>query len=339
MIHPIKRNWRKLAPGAVISITSLVIVFFLIDLDRFYEALRLADYRYVALLFVITLFWLGVRGIVWRTLLKEQPTYGQVFLTLNEGYLINNILPFRLGEIGRALLLSKKADLSFFQVFSTILVERALDLVFAAGLLLMTAPFVVRTGLDWQVAGITGGLVLLGLGLLHLAARRQDWALQQFERVAGRLPFLQKILGHAQIRAFFSGLDALTNPRRFMKVILFMLLNWSIAVLQFHVLLLAFFPDARLLWGAFTLGVMALGIAAPSSPGAIGVMEISIVAALSAFGLDPSTSLAAALTAHLSNYLTTGLIGSYALAKDGLSLSGLFKDVSQITPSANENPG
>jgi hypothetical protein len=105
------------------------------------------------------------------------------------------------------------------------------------------------------------------------------------------------------------------------------------------VLLLAFFSDARLLWGAFTLGVMALGIAAPSSPGAIGVMEISIVAALSAFGLDPSTSLAAALTAHLSNYLTTGLIGSYALAKDGLSLSGLFKDVSQITPSANENPG
>ena len=114
-----KKNWLRLLPGILISAVSLVIVFYFIDLDRFIQAVRLADYRYVALLFGITLLWLVVRTIVWRTLLREQAAFPQVFLSLNEGYLLNNILPFRLGEAGRAFLLGKKTGLEFLQVFST----------------------------------------------------------------------------------------------------------------------------------------------------------------------------------------------------------------------------
>src|SRR4030067_4350 len=97
-----KKNWLRLLPGILISAVSLVIVFYFIYLDRFIQAVRLADYRYVTLLFGITLLWLVVRTIVWRTLLREQAAFPQVFLSLNEGYLLNNILPFRLGEAGRA---------------------------------------------------------------------------------------------------------------------------------------------------------------------------------------------------------------------------------------------
>jgi hypothetical protein len=136
--------------------------------------------------------------------------------------------------------------------------------------------------------------------------------------------------------AFFSGLEALTDARRFLLTILLMALNWGIALLQFFVLLRAFFPGAQLLWAAFVLGVMSLGIAAPSSPGAIGVMEIAIVGALSAFKIDPSTSLAAALTAHFTNYFVTGIFGLYALAHDGLTLTGLYRDVSQVSASEGD---
>jgi uncharacterized protein (TIRG00374 family) len=268
--------------------------------------------------------------------LREQATHSQVFLTLNEGYLLNNILPFRLGEVARAFLLSKKARLGFLQVFSTVIIERALDIVMAAALLLLTLPFVFQTGLAWQMAVIVGGVVLFGLVILHLLARNQEWALRQYDRLADRITILKKLIANQQLTAFFSGLDVLVNWRRFLKVILLMILNWGVAVIQFYVLLLAFFPQARLLWGAFTVSVMAFGIAAPSSPGAIGVMEIAIMGALSAFNLDSSAALAAALTAHLTNYLTTGVIGIFALAKDGLTLSGLFRDVSEITPQTGQ---
>lgn len=338
MTGTFRTNWRRLLPGLLISAISLVIIFYAIDLERFIQALRLADFRYVFLLFAITLVWLGVRTLVWRTLLREQASHGQVFLTLNEGYLLNNILPFRLGEVARAFLLSKKAELGFLQVFSTVIIERALDIVMAAALLLLTLPFVFQAGLAWQMAFVVGGLVLFGLITLHLLARNQEWALRQYDRLADRITILKQLLANQQLAAFFSGLDVLINWQRFLKVILLMILNWGIAVVQFHVLLLAFFPQARLLWGAFTVSVMAFGIAAPSSPGAIGVMEIAIIGALSAFNLDSSVALAAALTAHLTNYLTTGVIGIFALAKDGLTLSGLFRDVSKITPQSGQGP-
>ena len=110
-----------------------------------------------------------------------------------------------------------------------------------------------------------------------------------------------------------------------------MALDWGIAVLQFYALVLAFFPDGKLVWAVFTLGVLSLGIAAPSSPGAIGVQELAMVAAMAAFGLDASVALAAALTAHLTNYLVTGILGSYALFKDGETLSGIYRRVRRIS--------
>ncbi len=298
-----------------------------------------ADYRYIALFFGISVGWLAMRGLVWRTLLQEQASFSQVFLTLNEGYLLNNILPFRLGELGRAFLLSKKAGLGFLQVFSTILIERALDVAVAAGLLFATLPFVMKANLAWQAAVMMGSLVIIGLALLYVLARNQSWALGQYNRLAGRFPRLQGLIGQQQINAFFAGLASLTDGKRFLKVVVLILLNWGIALLQFFVLMRGYLPQAQPLWAAFALAVMALGVAAPSSPGAVGVLEASVVGALMVFGLDKSVALAVALTAHLSNYLITGLFGVYALARDGQSLAGLYRDVRKIsilTPGKSE---
>ena len=56
-------------------------------------------------------------------------------------------------------------------------------------------------------------------------------------------------------------------------------LNWLVAILQYYVMMLAFFPNPTFLSAVFALGVAALGIAAPSSPGALGVFEAALVAA------------------------------------------------------------
>ena len=79
-----------------------------------------------------------------------------------------------------------------------------------------------------------------------------------------------------------------------------------------------------LLWVLFALGVGALGIAAPSSPGAIGVFEAALVGALVVFGVDASSATAFALSVHFTSYIITSLIGGYGLYKDGESLSSLY---------------
>jgi glycosyltransferase 2 family protein len=325
----VNKDWRKVLPGLVVSVVSLAIVLYFVDLRELGEALRLADYRFIAGGVLVTFTWLAVRGKVWQTLLPGRLPYKVVFLTLSEGYLLNNILPLRLGEVGRAFLLSRKTSLAFWQIFSSILIERALDMAFATALLLSTLAFVV--GGDWarQAAIGVGIVVVVGLVGLFFIARNQEWAMRVFGTLSARWPLLERLGGRA-LPAFISGLGVLTDGKRFLQAISWMVLNWSLGVLQYFLYLLAFFPQARLLWAGFSLGAASLGIAAPSSPGAVGVLELTLVAALSLFGLSPSFAFAFAVTAHFMNYLVIGILGAYALSKDGETLSGLYRQARNV---------
>jgi len=327
--QPQGSDWRRILPGLAVSAISLGVVLYFADLRKLGEALRLADYRFVLLGIPVTLIWLGVRGLVWRTLLQDKAAYSAVFWTLNEGYLLNNLLPFRLGEVGRGFLLSRKSRLEFWQVISTIVIERILDLAMAVGLLFSTLPFVVGATWAREAALVVGGAVVLGLVVLYLLARNRERAVSLFERLGKRWPWIVRLGGKA-ITSFLSGLSVLTDGLRFLRAVGWMVVNWLVAIVQYYVLVHAFFPDTRLLWASFSLGVAALGIAAPSSPGALGLLELSIVGALSLFGLDPSTALALAITVHVVQYLVTGSLGAYGLARDGESLIGLYRRIRRL---------
>jgi uncharacterized protein (TIRG00374 family) len=328
--HPAsKRDWKQVLPGLVISAITLAAVFYIADIGEMLNALRLANYGLVAAAFTLSFAWLAVRAVVWRTLLQDKAAYSPVFFTICEGYLLNNLLPFRMGELARAFLLSQKARLDFWSVLSSIVIERVLDLAIAAGLLLSTLPFVL--GATWARTGAVAaaGIVAAGLGVLFLLARNPRQFVDLFMRVTKPWPGIGQALG-SRLDAFLSGLSVLNDGRRFLKAVAWVIVNWAVVVLQYYILLRAFFPQARLLWGAFSLGVGALGIAAPSSPGAIGVLEFSLAGALALFGLNYSTAVAFALTAHLFNYISNGILGGYALARDGETLTDIYRRVRNL---------
>jgi uncharacterized protein (TIRG00374 family) len=310
-------------PGLLVSLVALVVVVYLLDIQKFKLALLQADLRFVFAAALLSLLWLVIRGFVWRTLLQNKASYRDSFLTINEGYLLNNILPFRLGEVARAFLMSRKSGLDFWQIVPSILIERALDMGIAVGLFLSTLPFVI--GVSWakQAAIGIGGLVLVGFGSIYFLALNRQRVLDWIEQAGQRWSMVRKLSGRRVI-AFFDGLAILTDSKLFLKALGWEGLNWLVAVLQYYVLMWAFFPNPNFIWSLFALGVGALGISAPSSPGAIGVFEAALVGALVVFGLDASAAAAYAITTHAFSYLFTGVIGGYALYKDGESLSSLY---------------
>jgi len=318
-----------LLPGLVVSAASLVILYYLVDGQKVLNALRMADYRLVMACWVISIAWLLVRAAFWRTLLQEQASFKQVFMTINQGYLLNNLLPFRLGEIGRAYLLSRKAGLGFWEIISTIFLERALDVIVAVSLFLSAIPFVI--GAQWavQAAITTGGIVIAGLAGLYLLARYRQHAEAFLTKISSHRPRIGHLV-QSRLQAFLNGLAILTNTRRFIKAIGWCLLNWLISILSSYIFLAAFFPNPTFLWSVFGLSASALGIAAPSSPGALGVYEVVIVWAFSFFVADASRTLAYALVAHASNILITGVIGGVALYKDGESLFSLYQQTRNL---------
>lgn len=322
------KSARRWLPGALISLALVAAIVYFVDLKKMVAALRNADYRFLLAALVISFAWLAVRGLVWRTLLQNRAPYKAVFFSLSEGYLMNNFLPFRLGEFGRAFMLSRKSDLGFVEILPTIVIERILDLAISAALLAASVPFVVGAQGAERIAALVGGVVLAGLAALYLLAHNREWAMRAFQRLSQRVTLLQRFDNF--IDSFFAGLAVLTDLRWFLRFMFWILFNWGMAVIQFYLIVLAFFPEARLAWGVFGLGAAAFGGAVPSLPGAVGTFEGALGGALTLVSKDEATSLAVALTAHLYNYLVSGVFGIYAFSREGETLAGVYRQLMNL---------
>jgi uncharacterized protein (TIRG00374 family) len=323
--NPGRSDIWKIVPGIMVSVIALGGLFFIVDWRDFGLALQQANFLYLVIAVPFYLISFVTRSRAWQVVLLKAVPLKKVFLTQQIGYLLNNLLPFRVGELGRAYLLGR-TGLGFWRVFSTILVERAFDMLLAIGLLLGSLPFVVDIPGAKRLAVIVGLVVLIGLIVLYLLARNQMRVSNWFEGLGQRWPKLVAF-GSDKISSFLSGLSALADPRRFIRAFGWMALSWLLASFVQYMVLKAFIPDAQLLWATFSLGVAAIGVAIPSSPGNIGVYEATFVYALSIFDVPISQAFAFALTSHGLFYLVTGIFGAYGLTLEGESILHLFQTI------------
>jgi glycosyltransferase 2 family protein len=320
------KDIKRLIPGALISIVLIAAIIYFVDFQTMWTAIRNANYRVLAVSAGLSLLWMIIRAKVWQTLLRDKAPFSEVLFAASEGYLLNTFLPFRLGEIGRAFLLSRKSKLSFGEIIPTIVIERIVDLAFAAAILLSALPFMVDSKGSESVGYLIGGIVLLGLIVLYILARNNKWALDLFHKLSARWPSLQKLGGNF-LESFFQGLAVLTDGWLFIRFLLWMTLDWAVALVAYHFIIFAFFSEVKPFWSLFTLGAAAFGGAIPALPGGVGTFEGAVSGALTLFTGDQSTSLAVALMARMYNYLNSGLIGGIGLLREGKTISGVYQEL------------
>jgi hypothetical protein len=329
------KDIKRWLPGAVVSLVLIAVILYFVDLGEMLDAVRNANYALLGVAILIGFLWMAVRAIVWRTLLRNRASYLDVLFTVGEGYLLNNFLPFRLGEIGRAFLLSRKSTLQFGEILPTIVIERAMDLGFSAIILLAAIPFVVGAEQAGQIGVIAGVVILIGFVVLYLLARYNQWALNLFQRWSARWPTLQRVGGNF-LESFFMGLGVLKDGWLFVRFLFWMTVNWAIAIVSYYLLVRAFFPQAQVVWGMFGLGAAAFGGAIPALPGGVGTFEGAFGGAIALLTGDESTALAVALTGRLYNYINSGLIGGLGLLREGQTLSGIYEQLKNLRLKAGE---
>jgi len=329
------KDFRRILPGFLVSAVLVVLILYFVDLKKTFEAIRAANFGLLLFSLFLGVFWLLVRSLVWRTLLRDRASYRDVFLTLMEGYLLNAFLPFRLGEIGRAFLLSRKSDSKFVEILPTIIIERVSDLAFTAAIFVASVPFVVGAQGADRIGFIIGGAVVVGLIGMYLLARNRQWALDVFHKLSNRWPALRSTGGNF-LEAFFSGLDVLTDPALFTRFFLLMAFNWGMAIIQYFVIARAFFPQATVVWGMFVLGAAAFGGAIPSLPGGVGTLEGAMAGAVTLLSGDQSTALAVALTSRLLNYIYSISFGLYGLSREGQTISSIYQQLINFQSRSTE---
>ncbi len=323
------QNAKRWLPGAVVSTALLVLILRAVDIKLVIEELRNANHTFIIIAGISSAIWLMVRGVVWRTLMQNRPSYRDTFITLGEGYLMNNFLPFRLGEFGRAFLLSQKSDLKFTEILPTIIVERIFDLIISAAILVIAVPYVAGAEGAAQVGYVIGGIVLVAVVFLYIAAKNQAWALELFNKLTARLPKVQE-LGSELVASLLAGLSVFTDGWLFLRFIFWMVLNWTIAIFQYTLIILAFFPQATVIWGMFGLGVAAFGNAIPSLPGAIGTLEAAIIFSIETLADNAAAAGGVGALVRLFNYLVTSVVVLYGLNTEGETLTGLYRKIKEI---------
>lgn len=321
------KSLRRWLPGALISLIALFVVLKLAKWQDLGNALARIRPIYILAAVTLTLAFLLVRAMAWRAILGGKPTFSQTFWVINEGYMLNNILPFRMGEIGRGVLLGQLTGLGTMRVLSSVVIERAFDLAMAAGLLLATLPMALEMEWARSVAWITLVVVLVGLTVLFLVSRNTAWVENKVEQIGSHWRFIERTIV-PQIHNLIKGLEVLSNPRQFLLALALIMLSWLVAVSEYYVVMLAIEPNAAYWWGIFTDAVLALGIAIPSAPAALGTFEVSIVGALKVLGIDETRGLAYAVTLHFVQFTLTGILGLIGLLRQGRPLSALIKDLS-----------
>lgn len=324
---------RSLFIGLLISAVFLFLAFRKTDFRELYAHLAAANYWYLLPASVLTIASLWIRAVRWGLLLHPLKPIGAgtLFSATSIGFMCNNLLPMRLGELIRAFVIGRSAGVRASAAFATIIVERLFDLfamIGVFGVLLIFAPFHSRDFKIGVLVAFCAGLAALG-GLLVFYL----WP-GPFERIAERvLPGKVRVRVLHLLRSFAGGLEIFRDPRRLLGVGGLTILMWFCITVVIEIC----FASARLEEGGFVLPgsasllvlvVIAIGVMVPSGPGFVGTMQAAAVFGLGLVGYhDRDRALSFSILYHATQWFPVVLVGLIYLVKENLS----FAQVRQIS--------
>ena len=260
-----------------------------------------------------------MRSIRWRMLLSAEKPISiiNVFWGTMSGYLGNNLLPARAGELIRILAIGNNTGLSKTFILGTILVERGMDVAFLilVGLISLSSMSMLPI---WLVQALRSaavlGLILFG-GIL-LAPRMEKF----LQNKVNRLPWLSENLKTRVLmlmREFLSGMRVLLQPGRLLGFVLLTLIAWAIDAICITQIGLALHLSISMALAYLLLATLGLSSAIPSTPGYIGVYQFVAVNVLVPFGFSQSQALAFIIALQVISYCSVVIFGFIGLWRLG----------------------
>lgn len=327
--------WWRIVPGILISLLAVYAVLQFVNPQDLKNALSTVKIEFVLAVVGFNVVSLLLRGKAWQTILDKKITFWQGFFGVSEGYFLNNILPFRAGEFGRSFFVGKSSGLGTMYTLSSIVIERALDIGFAAILLVLTLPNL--TGLDWMkpIAFIALAVVLIGFAGLFLLSRMKEKVIAWISRHEDKSRFYSFVI--PLLRNLIEGFSTIKRPSQFLLVLFWIAICWAVWSGLYYFTLIQVIPGEPFWTGAFVCSLLALGIAIPSAPAALGVFEAALTGAIVLLGGTTSSAFGYALVVHLIHFIVAGILGMWGLSRDQANLSTIFNVILK-KKSSKESP-
>jgi uncharacterized protein (TIRG00374 family) len=298
----------RAALGIAISVVALALVVGSVDLGAAWASLRRANPAWILPMFAFFAGDVLLRGVRWRVLLSPvaDVPFRSTLASLLVGYLANNVLPARLGEIVRSHDLGERTGVSRSTILGTIVVERVVDtlvvvVIAAVAILVLSVRGVVASA-------VLVGLALTGLLVVGIAVGMAAHRLPGASRAAafiGRWPRVRDVL--VRLRA---GLAIASDVRVMVKAVLLSVGSWSFTVLAFAAAAQAVGVQPTIGQAALLAAGTSLATAVPAAPGYVGTYELAAVTIAASVNIGRESALAFVVILHAASLLITSIGGA-----------------------------
>jgi uncharacterized protein (TIRG00374 family) len=329
-------DWKS-ALGIVLSAGLLAWVLHQIPLSQVWTVLRSSNlWLFAAASFAATIC-VPLRAIRWRPILDPVAPnlpYRSLWRASAIGMMVNNVVPARVGEVARALVLSREEPkVPVSAALASLAVDRLFDafvvlVLTVIPMLLPSFPKDARIGdVSATRVAFIGAIVLAVLAaILYGIVYFPRALIGTYEKIARKVAPKLEDRGRNALEHFAQGLSVLRSPVRFAVVLFWAVLHWLCNGLAFW---LGFFAvGIHVPFGAalFLQGVIAIGVAAPAAPGFFGVFEFFGVLGLGLYGIPKAQAIAWAIGYHLLTFAPITIIGAWYAVRMGVHL----KDVKAV---------
>lgn len=339
-----------LVVGLLIGLALLWFLFRGTSWAELRTSLRAAQPLWIAAAMVPLVASFFARILRWKYIVRAvQPdvSFRALFSATQIGFLANFVLPARIGELIRAVVLGRLARMPASRGLAVVALDRVTDLVgllatiavavisfrprtveIPAALLGTSEDIVVRAEYLHTAEIGVGVFFLLVVGSLIALYTNRDLLLRISDGLVGLISERLAHRIHNMLDHFAHGLHVLRSPADMTKSIAFTLVTWACFILSSA----AFCQAFRLDWPWYAPFVLQLGIAVfisiPGPPGFIGQFQLAVVASLlmAVPGIDLADALALAIVLHVANFAWVAILGVFALYWEGLSLVDLTRE-------------
>ena len=314
----------------VLSVTiSAVFLSFAIrkvDWGEAAAALAAAHYMYVLPMFGVTIWTLYIRAQRWRILLRPvgTPAMRTLVSATNIGFMANMVLPLRVGEVIRPVLVSRKENEPLSGILATVVLERIFDMFTILFLFGVSASLVAVSDQVRHWGYYLSGLAAAVAAAVIIVRWQEALALRILQLALRPLPAAIGAPVDNFFRGFVQALETLQSPLTFVQLLGWSLYLWLVIAAIYLLGILAFDIPAPLLVGSITVSaIVAIAVSVPQAPGYIGSFQLGCTLSLAIFNVSQSHAIAYSIVLHLTQFAGVVAAGLYSLAREGMTMRQL----------------
>ena len=315
------RSWAYKLSGIFISILFIYLAVRRVNLSESLRVLGSLDLRWLlAGTLVYLLVALPVRALRWRLILRAQKPLSlrRMLVSTYVGYMANNVLPARTGELYRAHFLGRREHMSRSGVVASIVVERTFDGLMLVGMMLLLL-FLFPQAYFLSGVSLAMALIFLALAagiLVHSLASHRTHRIVNHGLAFLPEALLERLGGRLEI--FLHGIRGISTTGGFLVAGLYTVSAWLLEACAIALVLSSFRISLTLSGFVLVYALSVLATTIPSGPGYVGPYQYAFVLSLGASGISQETALAVSLAVQLALFGALTVLGLALLWREQL---------------------